>query len=219
MDLQTILLDAMATYGVFAIFVAILLASLGLPLPASFLLVAAGSFVMQGEMDLSSVVVASVLGAVLGDHIGYSIGRIGGRNRVQKLSRRFQAEHFFVQAETTMNRWGGVGIFLSRWLLTAVGPYVNLTSGLMGYHLLHFAFWDILGEALWVILYIQVGRLFSDQLAIISDALGDLTWVVLGVVAIVVIAYKLIQTLRPTPVREPVYCQPDLPAPEVIDIG
>lgn len=196
MDLQTILLDAMATYGAFAIFGAILLASIGVPLPASFLLVAAGSFVTQGEMDLWSVLIAGATGAIVGDHIGYGIGRIGGRTVVHRLSQRFNAEVLIIQAEKTMERWGGVGVFLSRWLLTAVGPYVNLTSGLMGYHLLRFSFWDILGELLWVALYVQVGRLFSDQLATISDALGDLTWVALGVIAILLIGYKLIQSFR-----------------------
>lgn len=196
MDLQTILLDTMATYGSFAIFGAILLASIGAPLPASFLLVAAGSFVTQGEMELWSVLIAGATGAILGDHIGYGIGRIGGRAVVQRLSQRFHAELLITQAEKTMERWGGVGVFLSRWLLTAVGPYVNLTSGLMGYHLLHFSLWDILGELLWVALYVQIGRLFSDQLATISDALGDLTWVVVGVVAILFIGYKLLQSFR-----------------------
>lgn len=210
MNVQTILLDAMANYGSFAIFAAILLASIGAPLPATFLLVAAGSFVTQGEMDLWPVLLAGTLGAVIGDHIGYGIGRIGGRTFVHGVGQRFNAGGMLTQAEATMDRWGGLGIFLSRWLLTAVGPYVNLTSGLMGYHLLRFSFWDIMGELLWVGLYVQIGRFFSDQLATISDALGDLTWVVLGVVAILFIGYKLLQSFRQNGVSEPVYPQPDV---------
>ena len=213
MNVQTILLDAMANYGAFAIFAAILLASIGAPLPATFLLVAAGSFVTQGEMNLWSVLLAATLGAIIGDHIGYGIGRIGGRTFVHGVGQRFNAGGMLTQAEATMERWGGLGIFLSRWLLTAVGPYVNLTSGLMGYHLLRFSFWDIIGELLWVGLYVQIGRFFSDQLATISDALGDLTWVVLGVVAILFIGYKLLQSLRQNGVSEPVYPQPDVTVP------
>lgn len=212
MDLQTILLDAVATYGAIAIFGAILLASIGAPLPATFLLVAAGSFVTQGELDLWSVLLAGALGAILGDHIGYGIGRIGGRAFIQRLGQRFNVGAMLVQAEATMQRWGGIGIFLSRWLLTAVGPYVNLTSGLMGYHLLRFSFWDIVGEILWVTLYVQIGRFFSDQLATISDALGDLTWVALGIIAILVIGYKVIQSFRQSPVAQAGDCQGDVAA-------
>ena len=43
------------------------------------------------------------------------------------------------------------------------------------YQLLRFSLWDILGEILWVAIYVQMGRLLSDQLAMISDLLGDLT--------------------------------------------
>jgi membrane protein DedA with SNARE-associated domain len=78
----------------------------------------------------------------------------------------------------------------------------------MGYRLLYFSFWDIVGEILWVALYVQVGRLFSDQLATISDVLGDLTWVALGVIAIVVVGYKLIQSFRQTQVAKVPYTQP-----------
>jgi membrane-associated protein len=196
MDLQTILLDAVSTYGAYAIFAAILLASIGLPLPASFLLVTAGSFITQDELEFWPVVIAGVSGAIIGDHIGYGIGRIGGRKVVQQISQRFKADGLIQQAEATMQRWGGIGVFFSRWLLTAAGPYVNLTSGLMHYQLLRFSLWDILGEILWVAIYVQVGRLFSGQLALISDLLGDLTWVVLGIMAIIVISYKLIQSFR-----------------------
>ncbi len=196
MDLQAVLLDAMATYGAFAIFTAILLASIGLPLPTSFLLVAAGSFITQGEIEFWPVMIAGLLGAVIGDHIGYGIGRFGGQKLVRQIGQQFQAEALMVQAEKTMHRWGGIGVFLTRWLLTAVAPYVNLTSGLTRYHLLRFSLWDILGELVWVTLYVQIGRLFSDQLATISDTLGDLTWVVLGAVVVGVIGYKLIQSLR-----------------------
>lgn len=213
MNLQTILLDAVANYGAFAIFVAILLASIGIPLPATFLLVAAGSFVTQGEMNLWSVLLAGALGAIIGDHIGYGIGRIGGRTFVHRVGQRFNAGGMLTQAEATMARWGGLGIFLSRWLLTAVGPYVNLTSGLMGYHLLRFSFWDIIGELLWVGLYVQIGRFFSDQLATISDALGDLTWVVLGVVAILFIGYKLLQSFRQNGAPTPAYAERDVAVP------
>lgn len=196
MDIQAILLSAIANYGASALFVAILLASIGVPLPATFLLVAAGSFVTQGEMQFWSVITAGLAGAVIGDHLGYGVGRFAGSAVIKRVSRRFRAEGMIDQAESTMQKWGGVGIFLTRWLITAVGPYVNLTSGLMNYHLLHFSLWDVIGETLWVLGYVSIGTFFSTQLATISDALGDLTWVAVGVGVIALIGYKLIQSYR-----------------------
>ena len=54
----------------------------------------------------------------------------------------------------------------------------------------------LLGEALWVLIYIKVGQLFSTRLAEVSDALGDFTFLLLGLVVVGVIAYILVQNLR-----------------------
>jgi len=201
MTLQEMLLIALASYGVAAIFVTIFIASLGIPLPASFLLIVAGSFVEAGDLAFWPVVLAGVTASILGDHTGYGIGRLGGRKLATRISRRFKAEALLAQAEATSHKWGGVSVFFSRWLITAIGPYINLTSGLTHYALPRFSLWDVLGEIIWVLLYVGVGRLFSNRVAEISDILGEFTWVVLGLVVVMVIGYQLVKTLRkPQPV-------------------
>jgi len=74
MSLQDTLLSALTSYGPVVLFVSVLIASIGVPLPVSFLLIAAGAFVEHGDMNYFAVIAASVVGAVIGDHIGYSIG-------------------------------------------------------------------------------------------------------------------------------------------------
>lgn len=198
MNLQTILLSALATYGVPAVFVSILLASIGVPLPASFLLIVAGSFVASGDLQLVPVLMAGTTGAILGDHIGYGIGWFGGQTLAAHLGRRFSAQGLLDRAEAMSRKWGGVSVFFSRWLVTSLGPYINLTSGVAQYALHRFTLWDILGEALWVVLYVKVGQLFSDRVAEISDILGEFTWVALGLIAVIVLGYQLFKTLRST---------------------
>jgi membrane protein DedA with SNARE-associated domain len=198
MNLQTILLSALATYGVPAVFVSILLASIGVPLPASFLLIVAGSFVASGDLQLVPVLIAGTAGAILGDHIGYGIGWFGGQTLTAHLGRRFSAQGLLDRAEAMSRKWGGVSVFFSRWLVTSLGPYINLTSGVAQYALHRFTLWDILGEALWVVLYVKVGQLFSDRVAEISDILGEFTWVALGLIAVIVLGYQLFKTLRST---------------------
>ena len=196
MSLQDTLLSALTQYGVVVIFVGVLVASFGVPLPVSFLLIAAGAFIEQGEMNYWSVVVASVAGAVIGDHLGYGLGRYGGRTLAMRISRKMKAESLLKRAEDTMKKWGDASVFLSRWLITALGPYINLTSGITGHFLPRFMIWDIFGEVLWVLAYVQIGRLFSDQVAEVTDAMGDLVWVVLGVLVLAILGYKLVQSQR-----------------------
>ena len=73
-----------------------------------------------------------------------------------------------------------------------------------GYSWPRFLLWDVLGEVLWVVLYVMLGKLFSDRVQELSDLAGNLTWVVAGVLAIIVLGWKLRQYFRgPGAVAEP----------------
>lgn len=181
------LLALLTSYGLPALFVILLVTSAGAPFPDSLLLVAVGSFVAQGDLDFLPVVVTGTLGAVAGDQIGYAIGYWGGRPLAAKLA----GTDRIAKAEAFSRRWGGPGIFFSRWLVGPLGPWINVTSGMTAYPWVTFALLDIAGEALWVLLYVSLGRLFSDKVQAIADLLGNLTWVVLGLLAIGLIGYKL----------------------------
>jgi membrane-associated protein len=190
------LLATLGVYGVPVLFVALLVGSAGVPLPASLLLVAAGSFVEQGELELWPVLALSTAGAILGDQIGYALGRWGGRRMTRRLGRLVGGEKRIEDAEEWLRRREGVGVFLSRWLLTPLGPVVNLTSGATRYPWPRFILYDVLGEALWVALYVLLGRFFSDRVQALSDLLGDLTWAVLGLVAAVLLGVLVFRYLR-----------------------
>lgn len=71
-------------YGALAIFVIILLESLGAPLPGESLLIASGFLALRGDLSIVQVYFSAFLGAVLGDSIGYMIGQRFG---VQLLDR------------------------------------------------------------------------------------------------------------------------------------
>ena len=79
-------------------------------------------------------------------------------------------------------RWFGIRFFVRSWLtthswlLTPLGPFVNIASGLTGYSWPRFLLYDLLGEALWVALYVLLGNFFSDRVEELSDTLGDFTW-------------------------------------------
>ncbi len=72
------LLAALSQYGLPMLFGVTAIAAVGVPLPISLMLVAAGSFVELGEMKLWQVIVVAGGAAVLGDQVGYALGRWGG---------------------------------------------------------------------------------------------------------------------------------------------
>jgi membrane-associated protein len=191
------LLAALSQYGLPVLFGVIVIAAAGVPLPISLMLVAAGSFIDLGEMKFWQVIVVASAGAVLGDQIGYAVGRWGGRRLAARIRRRKNGAAKIAQAEVFANRWGGAGIFFSRWLITPLGPWLNLTSGMAAYQWGRFLCWDVLGEVLWVILYVMLGRIFSDRVQALEEILGNLAWVIVGLIAALILGWQLLQYIRP----------------------
>lgn len=197
MNLTDTLLAALSLYGLPVLFGVILIAAAGVPLPVTLMLVAAGSFIDLGQMKLWQVLAVASAGAVLGDQIGYVLGRWGGRRLAARITRRKNSKARIAQAEGFAKRWGGAGIFFSRWLVTPLGPWLNLTSGMAAYSWRRFLCWDVLGEVLWVVLYVMLGKIFSDRVQALVDILGNLAWVIVGFIAAAILGWQLIRYLRP----------------------
>ena len=182
-------------YGLLVLFAALSLAAIGMPLPGTLLLLAVGSLVSQGELPLWPVIATAIGAAVLGDQVGYAVGRWGGERLVSSIERHDHGGRL-AQARALAERWGALGIFLSRWLIGPLGPWVNLSSGLASYSWARFLFWDVVGEALWVGLYVTAGKLFSDQVTVIADLSSNLAWALVGVLLAAFFAWRLAHALR-----------------------
>ena len=198
MNITDQVLAEVLVYGVPLLFAVVAIASVGVPFPVSLTLVAAGSFAKQGEMRLLPVILAGSLAAILGDQIGYGLARWGGRGLVIRISRRIGGESKIKKAEALTKKWGGIGIFFSRWLVTQLGPWLNVTSALAGYPWRRFILWDVLGEVLWVVLYVMLGYFFSDRVQYIAEILGNLAWAILALVVAIILGWKLFRYFRPS---------------------
>jgi membrane-associated protein len=196
MSLSDYLLSTLGLYGLPVLFGALLIGAVGVPLPGSLMLIAAGSFVEQGEMNQWPVLILASVGAIAGDNIGYALGRWGSRRLARWISRWTGGDKRLQQAEDSLKRRGGIGIFLSRWLLTPLGPLINISNGMANYPWRRFLLFDVAGEVLWVLLYVMLGRLFSDRVQAMSEVLGDLTWMILGLIVAVPLGWKLFRYFR-----------------------
>ena len=95
--------------------------SLGIPLPGEIVLVSAALMSSHHDLAVNPVGVgaAAVIGAVVGDSIGYTIGRKFGMPLFDRLGRRFP-KHFgpghVALAEKLFNRWGARAVFFGRFI-------------------------------------------------------------------------------------------------------
>jgi membrane-associated protein len=168
------LLLLVSDYGLLVITLATLLSCFALPMPSSLMMMAGGAFSASGDLVLWQVCVAAFCGAVAGDQIGYLMARHWGGDRLwARLRGRKASARLLEQAESLLHKRGGWAVYLTRWLFSPLGPYVNLIAGATRMSWPRFALADLLGEVTWVTIYVTLGYAFGSQIEELSDTLGN----------------------------------------------
>ena len=167
-------LALLPVWGGWLIFAATYLSCVALPIPASLMMLGGGAFAASGDLTMAGAALPAYAGAVLGDQTGYAIGRRGGAALLDRLRRRRSAGGTFGRAEAMLTRFGGVAVFLTRWLFAPLGPWVNFIGGAAGLRWRVFTLGSLGGELVWVALYTGLGFFFAGRIAMIADLAGSL---------------------------------------------
>lgn len=140
----------LAEYGYWALFAVLCAESLGLPLPGETLLVASSFLATRGEMQIVAVAAVAVIAAVLGDNIGYLIGRWGGRRLILRHGARvgIYPDHL-ARAERFFARFGPEIVVVARFL-PVLRQLNGIVAGSAGMSWKRFVVYNILGATLWV---------------------------------------------------------------------
>jgi undecaprenyl-diphosphatase len=123
--------------------------SSGVPLPGETALITGGVLAHRGEFDIVAVIAVAAAAAIVGDNIGYLIGRTGGRALLERPGpferhRRSALRH----GEPFFARHGPKAVFLARWVVGARVAAAWL-AGINRMHWLTFGFWNALGGITW----------------------------------------------------------------------
>ncbi|MCU0832286.1 MAG: VTT domain-containing protein [Rhizobiaceae bacterium] len=178
------LLALVPQYGIWLLALATFASCLALPIPASLLMLAGGGFASAGDLSLAGTLAASLAGAIAGDQAGYAAGRWGGTAIAHAMSAPGGG---FAKAGAILAKDGAAAVFLTRWLISALGPYVNLAAGAAGQPWSVFTLSAVLGECVWVTLYVGLGWMFTGNLETASAMAVD----ILGLLAAGAIALAL----------------------------
>ncbi len=185
-------LELVSLYGIVVVFLAVAIGCFGVPAPATVALVVAGAFVASGDLALGPVLAVGFVGAIVGDQAGYWAG-VGGSGWAERLQGRSRAGDAVIRARELIGRWGVLGVFLSRWLVSPLGPPVNVASGMLGMPWAHFTIAGVAGKAIWVVLFTGLGYAFSHSLATVAEVSGTLA----RVLALATVAAVALWVMRP----------------------
>jgi membrane protein DedA with SNARE-associated domain len=177
-------------YGLLFLFGIVCLESAGLWLPGETALIAAGVYASKGHLSITGVVAVAAAAAILGDNIGYWLGREGGRRLLNRyaLLKRF-ADRVLPPAERFFERHGGKAVFLARFFggVRVTGAWM---AGITRMTWWRFLFWNAAGGIVWAVaiglLAFYAGKAAADALARygVYAAIGGGILLVIAVVAV-----------------------------------
>ncbi len=190
------ILALVPSYGLWLLLGVGVLAAIGLPLPSTLTTMAFGVFVASGDVSLWAAFGVALAAAVAGDQIGYHIGLFAGNAAEETLAKKPSRAAQIARSKALIRRWGGLSVFLSRWLLAPVGPMINILTGASDMRWLRFSLWDLAGEVVWVSLYLGLGYLFGGNIEALAALLGNASWAILGAIITALLGYRLYKTLH-----------------------
>ena len=175
-------LDLFGRYGYFVIFVPVMLETAGLPLPGETILLLSGVAASTGRIDPWIAIAVGSSAAIIGDNIGYAIGRFGGRRVVERLAHIGKIQKSLAWGEKFFEQHGGKTVFFARWIfgLRIFGAWI---AGMVHMPWGRFFFWNASGGITWCATMIGLGYFFGHSLHVIERVVG-----VGGVVAVVIAA-------------------------------
>ncbi len=196
MSLTETLLASLPSYGLPLLGLVVGISCLGAPLPASIVMMLMGAFATAGDFTLWIVVVVALASAIAGDQVGYMLGRLAGQRLVPIVERNPDRRKALERAQREMDARGNSAVFLTRWLLSPLGPYLNLLAGASGFSWLRFTMAGMLGETVWVGLYTGLGATFSESVTEIAEISGSISGFLAAGAVAAFLGYKLLQALR-----------------------
>ena len=104
-------------YGLALLFLLVAVESAGIPLPGETALIVAAVSAHEGHFSIVAVIAVAATAAIVGDNVGYALGRFGGRRLLERwsLTRRY-AERTLPPAERFFQRHGGKTVFFGRFI-------------------------------------------------------------------------------------------------------
>ena len=192
-------LDFLVRHGAAVLFAVVFIEQMGVPLPATPWLLAAGALAGAGKMNVAVALAAAAIGSVLADLIWFYLGRHYGYRVLNLLCRiSLEPDSCVRRTQDVFTRYGMRGVVAAKFIpgLSTLAPPLAGSSGVSAARFFSF---DGAGSLLYVGAFILVGVLFSHQLEQVIDALANLGGSALALVGGLVglyIAYKYFQRHR-----------------------
>ena len=180
------LLHLLTTYGYLAVLVFVSIESIGIPFPGETMLLIAAIYAgTTHRLFIPLVIVAAASGAILGDNIGFWIGREGGYRLLRRYGRYIRLDERKLKLGLYLFRkHGGKVVFFGRFI-AVLRVFAAFLAGTNRMPWPRFLLFNALGGIVWATLYGMGGYLLGDNIHRFTGPIGTIT-IVLAVFLILV---------------------------------
>jgi membrane protein DedA with SNARE-associated domain len=194
--------NALSTLGYPAVALFIMIESSGIPFPGETMLLLASFYAaVDQHLQIPLVIVCAALGAIVGDNIGYTVGRTGGYALVRRFGRFvFLKEEHLERAERFFAKHGDKTVFFGRFV-AVLRAWAAFLAGVNRMRWPAFLVYNAAGGILWATIYgclgFFAGRVFHDNFGAVEHLARTISWVGAGlIVAAVIVAYIVFRVRR-----------------------
>jgi membrane protein DedA with SNARE-associated domain len=188
-SISQVLRAFVADYGYWAVALALIAESAGLPVPGEIALLLA-SFLAYSEhhLHLGWIIVVATCATTLGGNLGYAVGQYGGRPLLDRYQSFFRIRPAMLErGERMFARYGAAAIFFSRFIF-GMRVFAGPLAGVLRMRWRAFTLFNFLGAAVWVTFIASAGYLSGRHWRTLLRALHRFNIAVL-IVAVVVILF------------------------------
>jgi membrane protein DedA with SNARE-associated domain len=182
--------DIYAVHGYWVLFFGIMLENAGIPLPGETALLAAAvlsSPEAGSRLHLWSVILTAALGAIIGDNLGYWVGREFARKRIEQGKRfLFLTPKRVQRAERYFAKYGAMTVFFGRFvalLRIVAGP----AAGVAGMAWWRFLIANAAGAIVWATAIGAIGYFAGGAWEALHRWIGNGAWILAAVVVLAIL--------------------------------
>ena len=171
-------------WGYLAVFIPLVLETAGIPFPGETILLIASAASSHGVLNPFVLAAVATVAVIIGDNIGYCVGRYGGRRLVDRLSHIGRIEAGVAWGERFFELHGGKAVFLARWVagLRIFGAWI---AGMSHMEWRRFFLWNALGGVTWACTITALGYAFGNSIQTVERYLGRVGAIAFAVVVVV----------------------------------
>ena len=161
---------------------------IGLVVPGDLILALGGVYAAKRQVDLAWVIAIGIVGATIGESIGYWLGRRYGMSLIRRIPFLNRLAPALQGAQEYFARHGGKTVAIGRYA-TAAGAFIPFTAGMARMPYRRFLLFDVPAIVVWAVGISIFGYVFGENLAFVDRVISRFGYVVLGLILVILVLW------------------------------